>query len=412
MPSTIVEILKFTGLILWNLFKITWWIIVPLYLFSKVQPLYLRYKRSQYFQKLDWVVLEISLPPDVLKTPKAMENVFEGLHGVWSPPTAREKWTEGAVMDQFSLEMVGTEGRLHFYMRCKRSQRNFVESKIYSQYPDAEVQEVSDYTKDLPADIPGENYEVWGADYMLNRDWVYPLRTYIEFEDLEEERRMDPISQYAELVSKMEEGEHIWMQIVISPVLSEVEGKAKKEIDKLIGRDTSSGYVDPLTSLLNAFQGVGAGTQEKKPEKPSDMQRLTPGERANIEKVELKDSKIKFNAMLRVVYVARKDMWHSEHLAGLHGYLRQFTGLNGFRPHADSFPKSSFVFFKNFRNYIRKRNILTAYKGRFLKFVADPYVLSTEELATMYHFPGKSVRAPFMPRVPSRTSEPPRGLPT
>ncbi|MEX0877956.1 MAG: hypothetical protein WDZ40_03830 [Candidatus Spechtbacterales bacterium] len=410
MPSTLVEILQFAGLILWNLFKATWWVIVPFYLFSKVHPLYLRNKRSQYSKKLDWIVLEVSLPPDVLKTPKAMENVLEGLHGVWSPLTSREKWTEGVVIDRFSLEMVGTAGRLHFYIRCKRSQRNFVESKVYSQYSDAAIEEVPDYTADLPADVPGESYEVWGAEYTLNRSWVYPIRTYIEFEDLDEDRRMDPISQYAELVSKMEEGEHMWMQVVISPVLSEVEGKAKSEIDKLVGRDSGTKYVDPLTSIFNAF---GGGGQKKKPEKTqSDMTRMTPGERMNIEKIEIKDSKIKFNTMLRAVYVARKDVWHGEHLAGLHGYLRQFSGLNSFRPHSGSFPKGSLILFKKFRNYIRKRNILAAYKGRYLDFATSPYVLSTEEIATMYHFPGRVVRAPLMPRVPSRTSEPPSGLPT
>ncbi|MDX1608252.1 MAG: hypothetical protein R3251_03525 [Candidatus Spechtbacterales bacterium] len=415
MPTQIGEIIGLITLTLWQIFKATWWILLPIYLLSRVQPLYLRYKKTQYLEKIDWVLLEISLPPEVEKTPKAMENVLEGFHGSWSPPTARERWTEGAIVDQFSLEMVGIHGELHFYVRCKRKQRNFIESKIYAQYPDAEIYEASDYTRDLPAEVPGPDYELWGADYILNRKWVYPIRTYIEFEDIEEERRMDPISQFAELVGKMEQGEHIWMQIVISPVLTETQydKAAQKEVDKLAGRESGGNYVDPLTKLFNAFSGgTGSSSQSEKKDDQYKLMNLTPGEKAKIEKIEIKDSKVKFKTSMRSVYIARKEAWHSEHIAGLQGYLRQFTAINGFRPDPASFPKSSFVFFKKTRNYMRKRNILSAYKSRFLGNTSAPYILNTEELATIYHFPGKVVRAPFMPRVSSRTSEPPRGLPT
>ncbi|MEX0870149.1 MAG: hypothetical protein WDZ39_01850, partial [Candidatus Spechtbacterales bacterium] len=141
------------------------------------------------------------------------------------------------------------------------------------------------------------------------------------------------------------------------------------------------------------------------------MMALTPGERAALEKVELKDSKSEFNTMVRGMYIARKDVWSSQYIAGLQGFLRQFSGANSFRPDPETFPKNSFVFYKNQRNYLRKRRLFMAYKGRYLGFKSSPYVLNVEELATMFHFPGSVVHAPFMPRVGSRTSEPPRGLP-
>ena len=42
---------------------------------------------------------------------------------------------------------------------------------------------------------------------------------------------------------------------------------------------------------------------------------------------------------------------------------------------------------------------------------SKPIILNTEELATIYHFPGVTVGAPSMPRLQARRAEPPAGLP-
>ena len=420
MFSVIGEVLELTILISFQVLKATWWIILPVVIFLKIQPLWLFKKRVQYATSLDWVLLEIGLPRDVIKTPKAMENVLAGLHGVWSPINTRAKWLKGEFVDQFSLELAGTNGEMHFYIRCLKKQRNFVESKVFSQYPDSEIQEVEDYTENLPHDIPGRDYDLWGADYVLNRSWVYPTQTYIDFEDIEEERRMDPMSQFAELVSKLEEGEHVWMQTTISPVLTEIAGYAQKERDKLIGRrapessslagELVSVITDAINFLLWGTEPPPKGAAGTAPE--ASMMRLTPGEQDMIKRLEIKSAKLAYATTIRAMYIARNDVWRSEHIAGINGYFRQFTASNSFRPAMGTFPSSMIMFFKKQRNYAIKKKLFNAYKARMFGVLSAPYILSTEEIATIYHFPGRLVRAPFMPRVPIRTSEPPRGLPT
>lgn len=422
MPSVIIDIVSFIIFTSFQILKATWWIFLPVVIFLRIKPLLLFRQRINYVKKWDWIILEIELPREVFKTPKAMENVISGLHGIWSPITSRQKWSQGKLIDQLSLEIVGTDGNMHFYVRCQSNQRNFVEAKIFSQYPDVEIKEVKDYTEELSPDIPNDAYDMWGSDFILTRDWAYPIKTYIEFEDIEEERRMDPMSQIAELITKMEEGEHFWMQLIISPVLTEIAGHSKKIVDELVGRKASQpskGAFGSLGSVLGEVVGVFLGSeqdnsqQQNKPEQfEVNMQKLTPGERVEIERVEIKASKTSFMTTLRILYIARKDVMHKEHISGIYGVLRQFDSNNSFRPDSNSFPRSSLIFFKKQRNYLRKRRLFLAYRGRFLGFLSKPYVLNIEELATIYHFPGHVVKAPFMPRVITKTGEPPRGLPT
>ena len=59
-----------------------------------------------------------------------------------------------------------------------------------------------------------------------------------------------------------------------------------------------------------------------------------------------------------------------------------------------------------FRNYIKRLPPLFPLKG-------GKFILNTEELATMFHFPGRAVApAPFVPRVEAKRGEAPPGLPT
>ncbi|OGZ59822.1 MAG: hypothetical protein A3A00_00215 [Candidatus Spechtbacteria bacterium RIFCSPLOWO2_01_FULL_38_20] len=417
MYAIVTESLNTVIVILFQVIKATWWVVIPVVIFLRIKPLWLTYKGIQYSKTKNWIVLEVTLPPEVEKTPKAMENVLAGLHGVWKSVSARDKWTKGVSVDTFSLELAGIDGELHFYFRCQDNQRQLVESKIYSQYPDAEIHQVQDYITSIPPQLPNKDYEMWAADYILTRDWAYPITTHIEFEDPEQERRLDPLSQFAELVSKMDSGEYMWVQVIIRPVLSEVAGKAQEKINEEVGRKAPKkvGVWAEISSFVkninNYYMGreltgrPGAESAEK-----SDTLKLTPGEQEKVKRMEMKASKVSFSTTIRVLYVARKDVFHKGHIPAVQGFFNQFSsGFNSFKP--TSTPSGSLIFFKGTRNFIRRLKLVNAYRGRGLGWLSEPYVLSVEELATIYHYPGRVVTAPFMPRISSRSSEPPKGLP-
>jgi len=95
--------------------KATWWFFTPIILFYVLKDLWVYWRIRTYIGKLKWTLLEIRVPQDVLKTPKAMEYVFVGLHGVWDELTFRDKWIKGEILPWFSLEIAGIDGEMRFF---------------------------------------------------------------------------------------------------------------------------------------------------------------------------------------------------------------------------------------------------------------------------------------------------------
>ena len=73
--------------------------------------------------------------------------------------------------------------------------------------------------------------------------------------------------------------------------------------------------------------------------------------------------------------------------------------------------------FHSLRTTKNERRLLDAYKRRsffsypYRNFHGKPFVLTTEELATIFHFPGKVAETPTFERIQSRKAEPPANLP-
>lgn len=409
-----------------------WWIIAPVALFFIFRELWLDHVRNKYINSLEWILLEIKIPKEVQKTPKAMEQVFAGLHGTEGSPNFVEKWFDGEVPDWFSLEIISKGGRVHFLIRTLKKFRNLVEAQVYAQYPDAEITEVEDYTTSLPSKIPSKDYNIWGTELILTKKDAYPIRTYpYFFEEAKEEERVDPLASLSEVLSNLTPEEHIWIQVIVSPVGEDWKEEGEKLVEKLIGRNvktTKKGMVvEEAHSWLEAGKETlhdlffGASKAEgafRKPEGKSLeslMLHLSPGQREAVSAVERNISKLGFNTLIRFIYWAKSDIFSKANKAAVIGAFKQFNtlDLNGFKSNGKISPGIDY-FFKKRRECYRKVKILNNYKKRYLPlrtFSKRGFVFNTEELATIYHIPGKIVGAPAMPRIEAKKGGPPSGLP-
>lgn len=419
--------------LIWQVVKTWWWLPAPFLLYGRARYLWLWWRNERWDATQPRMVLEVKVPREVLKPVKAMENVFSGFWQMHDPPNPRERWLVGQFQMNFSLEIASIEGKIHFYIRLPRKNRKLFEAAIWSQYPEVEIEEVEDYTKAVPPDIPNKDWDVWGTNYILEKPDVYPIKTYMRFfeEDpnVEEEKRIDPLALLLEGISQLGPGEQLWVQFVLVPVLPEENNyvqRGKEIVDKLVRRPEKpkSSLTYDVTSVgthLVTGQPAGPLAPEERELIPPEM-KLTPGEREIVQAIEQKISKYQFNSMVRFVYLAKRENWFGASRAIPMSFFSQLStvNLNNFRPFRPTLTKVYTVltwFLDKRRLYVRKRKLFRYFKGRLAPFFPNVmpgrFILNTEELATIFHFPSEMVvSASGLTRVESKKGQAPPVLPS
>lgn len=424
-----------------------WWFFLPFWLYPNYKAKYMDYMNTKFIISKPNMLLEVRLPRSVTKPIRAMENVFNTLFAIYDAPGDwKEHYFEGKVVLRFSVEIVGIDGVPHFYIRIPRGARNVVESAFYSQYPEIELFEVPDYVDAIPQDIPNNEWDMWGCEFKgMARSDVYPFRTYESFfeenPDTKEEKKFDPLATLMENITLLEKGEQLWIQIIAKPVASvDAEDnyvkRGKEEIDRLLQRTVpdkkKSAYEEyPMIILIwfkiaqilfpNLFEPPSATAKEEETAIPMEF-RMTQGEREVVSAIERKISKTCFKSTMRFMYVARKEKFFSAAKGYAISFFAQFAtqNLNRFKPHNTTKVQAPAFMRKN-RVYLKKRNMFFRYLYRelsyddryFMNDVSDTtYLASSEELATLFHFPSSEV-IPNMSigRVETKKAAPPSSLP-
>ncbi len=425
----------------WDVIKNWWWLFLPFILWRPFKFMWLWWRMEYCMFKQKKILLEIRMPKEVLKPLRSMEQVFSAIWGnVYDPPDWWEKWWDGKQYDSIQLEMVSLEGKPHLYLRCSEGRRNAIESSIYSQYPDAEIEVVDDYTKYVPQDSPNKDWELWGTDYELLKNEVYPIKVYSKFfeekpETAKEEKRVDPMSTLLEGMGKMGPGEQLWIQISAAPSVSskkepagdfvkkgqEIRDKLAKRPEKAKPKTIFREAVEELA--LGKMPGAGEDKEEKDLMKalvPPEM-RLTPGEKEIVEGIETKISKRCFSCYIRFIYIAKRDVYFGGAKSIPFGFFNQFAteNLNGLKPWPRTITKIHrypvLDLLRARRVFMKKRRLFFRYIKRFSPIFpkeGGTFILNIEELATIFHFPGRTAAAaPFVSRVESKKGEAPPGLP-
>ncbi len=407
------------------------WLIYVFVIVLMAYDVWLNAKQTKWFMKKKFIFLAIDIPRDSEQTPKAVEGLFATLSGAQATVSKKEKY-EGQFQLAFSFEIISIDGYVQFIIRTPDFWRDLVESAIYSQYPDAEITEVLDYTTDIPVQFPNDDYNMWGTEVVPVAPDYLPIKTYTEFEDSVSGEFKDPMASVIETMSKIRQGEQVWLQILIRPALgSDWIKKANEAAMKLAGKKTpekkKSGlfnyfsYISDFFTLNNGesmfywhdVEGSKSKKEVKKDDLPSIMLHLTPGEKAKLEAIENKASKIIFECKIRLIYLSPHDQYNPGRvIAPVFGSLKQFStqNLNAFKPDAKTKTKIEWFFVK-LRMAQRRQNLIKAYKFRSNRAGHEHFVLNTEELATLWHFPSSEIRTPMLQKTESKKSEAPFSLP-
>jgi hypothetical protein len=339
-----------------------------------------------------------------------------------------EKYWIGAVWFWFSLEIASIDGQVHFYVRVPSRVRGLVETQMYAQYPQAQVKEAEDYTLGVDRITPESDWNLWGCEFTLTKNNSYPIKTYVDFgldKDPKEEVKIDPISPVIELFGSIGKGEQMWVQIVVT---------ASQAVNHHKGHGNTGDWVrDAETELSNIaapytkIEVLQNGKILKSGRTPDSLKPLIDG-------INKKVAKLGFDCGIRVCYVAKKEAFRENARRDIRLIFRQYAtpNLNSFnRINATQFDYP-WQFTTNSMLKLKDR-LLEEYRERSFFYIPfrhkipipwpisliipqykhhHIFVLNTEELATIWHFPGQILQVPTLERIESKEAAPPTNLPT
>ncbi|MFH0819480.1 MAG: hypothetical protein V1892_00435 [bacterium] len=405
----------------WFLFTHGGWIVFVVIVFWGSWLFWVNWVQAKFARQQKYVLLAIDVPKENEQSPKAVENMFYHIAGAHKTYTLYEKYWQGALQAKFSLEIVSIGGYVQFLIYTPVIFRDLIEASIYAQYPEAEITEVEDYTKNYPTKFPNEEYNLWGTEFIYTNKWQYPIRTYPQFEHSLSQEYKDTMAAMLESLSKLQKGECAWFQLILTVTDYSWIKQSKALAEKLIGKKQTkkgafgSGEVGKMYDAVSSqILGGATATTQKKEELRSQMLYLSPIERLGVEAIENKASKTAFLTKVRYVYIAKKEIFSkTKGVSPIIGTIKQFNdaNLNGLKPGKIT-KTDAHYFFVNWRLNTRRTKIMAAYKNRSnWSGQGKGFIMNTEELATLYHFPTIVVKAPLVKKVEAKRAGPPIGLP-
>lgn len=361
--------------------------------------------------------LRIHLPPEVFKSPVAMENVLAQIHNVNSPDNPYQTYVDGKTPLAYSLELVSIGGEVRFYLNVPtKKTKDAVEAQLYAYYPGIEItEETFDYTDEITWDPNKYEYMSFHMGKTNPAKDFLPLKTYIDFghDDLpKEEEKFEPMAAVLEQLSKFKPYERVWIQYIITPHVKRTFKNGSLFEQPTWATRAEAWIKETLKRDVKA--GIDQMTYESAP-------MLTPGERETLAAVERNIGKYAYDVGIRWIYIAENGKFNGNAISPT---IRSFSvcdvvGRNGVGVRWRTDFDYNFISDRSGkRKMAMKKQELYDYKNRYYEYRdkksgADRTTTwSVEELATLYHIPGTSVVTPGLLRILSTRKEAPANLPT
>lgn len=383
------------------------WLVVSLWI--STWYVWLWYAQGLYISGRDPVLLEIRVPREISKSPRAMELVLTSMFNTSSEGTFLHRIWHGQMRAWFSFEYASFGGDVHMYVWTWKAYRRVVEAAFYGQYPEIEIKQVEDYASKFRYDPT--KHSAFVNEHKYSESDAYPIKTYIEFElekDPKEEFKVDPLGQVFEYLSSLKPGEQVWVQIIFR-----ASGKYGSVLNPKNG---AKEWVKRVNDEVQKIRTAAAKSEDGKLGFPRPTWKQTEQMRI----LERQLGKIPFDVAIRACYIA--DTTQTPFVGGGYGgmrilwksvsaenYLNQLKPSNGHN--VFDYPWQDFM---GIRDRILTRRFIDGYRRRdafFAPWYLEYQVMTNEVLATIFHPPSATVSAPGFLRIPATKSEPPINLP-
>jgi hypothetical protein len=358
----------------------------------KMVPMLIRITRESGQEKTDGNRDQRDVAQEMIASAEAMYNTLFSIYkGGWKKRFYNFLYRNRHI----ALEIVAYHKEIFFYVAAPSVLAPIVEKTVTTHYPDARIEEISEHN------IFSKEREMKGvlaAEGLMHRDFHYPIRTYVGMEN-------EPIEAVTNALSMLEPDEGAAIQFLIRPT----DPKAMKAINST-AQKVIKGPSQTSNVLADFAKDVARpGSLEQKAPEPY---RATAEEEELSKQVSRKSSKFGFETRINIVIAAQNDERANLVFDQIKSAFAQFGSptANGFK-------------FKKADNENKREKLVTNYIFRFFTdtvFGGEKWfaarrgfnpVFSTEELATLFHFPNALIQTPGIKWLSSKSSVAPVNIP-
>lgn len=342
-----------------------------------------RVGREAFRMSLDMVLLSVRIPPksaeEIQQAGRQEKDWMKIMEDFYANLVSLKSKGIFGVKPWVTLEIAKVRGEICFFVAAPRLYASFIEKKINSIYPDAEVSRAKDFN------IFGSSEKVF-CGYIRTTQPVYlPIKTYNSIE-------IDPLSSITNVLTKLDKSEEAVVQIAVRDTASKWYTRGR-QILREVGQGKNLREAMAATSLA----GTMKVKSEKEKEREAQIQRRVDEEM--LKAMESKLNKHSFDTNIRIVVSIKDERRSEEVFTQLAGAFDQFSApnLNRFKTikmggKSSRRALNDFIF-RNFDD--RKVSIL-----------------STEELTSVFHFPTPFLKTPNVKILNAKSAPAPVNLPT
>ncbi|HQB51138.1 MAG TPA: type IV secretion system DNA-binding domain-containing protein, partial [bacterium] len=291
--------------------------------------------------------------------------------------------------DHFSFEIVANNGLISFYIVSPRRLSRYLEQQINAHYPDAVLEEVIDYN------LFKASSQVAAGNLKTIRHFALPLKTYLK-------QDADLMNSQLNVMSKLAPDDSLAIQYTVRSAYGVWHSVVKKIVQtahkqKSLATALKQGA---LQEWLDFFGDIFKSKEQKERESSQKAEkRLTALEEESLKTIEEKNSKAGLDVNLRLVVCSAEKSRAETLLADLVSALSQYN---------------HYEYGNSFNNKISNgdsRRLIEEFIYRRFNDKAS-FILNTEELASLFHFPLSNAETPNIVWLNAKQAAAPATVPT
>lgn len=362
---------------------------ISLLLIITITKLTIHIINRRHLKNRNMTWLELTPPASINKTPEATEQLFSVIHGMYAARNLKDRLMKRSPVLSFEITSTKKSG-IRYLIQVENSYSQNLQKAIAAYIPDAKVKEVEIENKTID----------YVLDFKETGHYIFPLTMTSSFE------QHDPLGYITSSMTKLDESESITMQLVITPIKLREASKLARNIlnnENVLDNSYSSNFAifQKLSGILSKFLwGVadivtetyhGSSSSSYKvnsygqdiKNKQEIATRQKPARTLSTFELELmksmhsKVTQPLFQTNLRILITSNNN---KEHISGfrsaLDGYsIPLYQALKA---------KVQLSFLQNYRKRLADLRIPAFARSSSM-------ILSTDEIASLYHFPSSQI---------------------